>query len=160
MTRSLRFLIVVWLVAFGCYGILVGKWAWAEVGVGAIVAAFTAAALFAVRAKSTHHFQFTLDSLGKLRRVPLQMLIDCLIVFGAILRRPFLRRGSGRFAERDFDPGNEHPASRARRALVTLAISTAPNAFVVGTLSPNEKLLVHELVPGKADAPRDRDWPL
>ncbi|HEX3818043.1 MAG TPA: hypothetical protein VHW03_07135 [Chthoniobacterales bacterium] len=160
MSRSLRFVLVSWLVAFGLYELLAGELSWPEAVVGAAVAAITVGVLANVRAQSTHHFQFPRGSLGKLRRVPLQMLIDCLIVFGAILRRPFLARGSGRFAEREFNQGNEHPASRARRALVTLGITCAPNTFVIGTISPNGKLLVHELVPEKSKTPRDRDWPL
>lgn len=157
MTQIVRYL-VYWALGFALYLLLAANVSLAELAVGAGVGAVTAAGLLVVRRYSRHHFQLPRHSLGRLSRVPWQMLIDCGIVLLAILRRPFRRRGTGRFQERDFHPGNEHPAARARRALVIFGICCAPNSIPLG-VSPNEKLLVHELVP-QPPRERNRDWPL
>jgi hypothetical protein len=87
------------------------------------------------------------------------MISDSVLVLRANCARPFRKRGSGRFSEREFNPGDDHAIARTRRALVTAAISLAPNSYVVAIDREARRILVHELVPRRA-ATRDPDWPL
>jgi multisubunit Na+/H+ antiporter MnhE subunit len=147
-----------WLSFLLLYLVLAGQFSGAELLAGAFSAGIAAFLLTMARSRSRHHFRLPAHSLGKLLRLPAEVLADCARVFLAVLRRPAQRQGSGRFQVREFEPGNQHPTARARRALVTLAISWPPNSFVLG-LTPNEKLLVHQLLPQPAqDA--DPRWPL
>jgi hypothetical protein len=160
VTRSLGFALASWIAFVALYLLCVAQLSLPEFLFGSCVAAATTLFLLIVRRQSSHHFAIYARWLNKLRSIPLQMLIDCAIVFRAILRRPARSRGSGRFKLRDFHPGNEHPAARMRRALVTIAISCAPNSFVLGTTPNKEQLLVHQLAPTPPKEPRDREWPL
>ncbi|HEY2800289.1 MAG TPA: hypothetical protein VGI85_06825 [Chthoniobacterales bacterium] len=160
MTRSFGFALGIWIAFFALYLMCAAQLSSAELCLGAIVAATATAFLLVVRHHSSHHFRMNARWLGRLRAVPLQMLIDGMIVFRAILRRPALARGSGRFQAREFHAGNEHPAARTRRALVTIGISCAPNTFVLGTTETEEQLLVHQLAPKPPEKPGDPEWPL
>jgi hypothetical protein len=66
------------------------------------------------------------------------------------------RGGSGAWRRQKFRPGGDEADDSGRRALVTLALSVAPNAYVA-RVSPDH-LLLHELAPR---SPRpDETWPL
>lgn len=148
-----------WLVLFGVYLLLAGKTTGAELVVGAALALIATVALTRVRLKSGARFETKLAWLRPLAPVPWRMVSESFLVLGANCARPFRARGSGRFSEREFSPGNNHPPSRTRRALVTAAVSLAPNSIVLKIDREAHRLLVHELVPTK-DVPRDPEWPL
>lgn len=151
--------LVSWLLLFGLYLSLAAQLAAAELVAGAVGAAIAVAVLMAVRGASRHHFQFSARWLRHFANLPAEVVVDCAMVDRAILRRPSLRQGTGRFQSRKFKLGNEHPAARLRRALVTTAISLAPNTFVIGVPEGEDALLLHQLVPEPNES-RDREWPL
>jgi hypothetical protein len=160
MASPLPYALITGCAAWAIYLALVGKSSAAELAAGLVVATTVTAALLFVRRESRHHFQIDLRWISRLRALPLQVLRDCAVVYAAILRRPSRARGSGRFGERDFHAGNEHPAARSRRALVICGISLAPNTYVLGSLGlPEGKLLIHQLVPEKSRG-HDPQWPL
>lgn len=158
VNRALVAAIWWWIFLAAVYQILAAKNSVAELLIGAGLGVAGAGLMFLVGKNSVHHFHFRASWLGKLARVPGQMLADCLLIFGAILRRLIEARGGGRFQLCAFRSGNEHPAARARRALVFFGMTCAPNAIALG-VAPNEQLLVHQLVP-KQLPPRGPDWPL
>jgi hypothetical protein len=159
VSRRVIFPLVCWLAGWTFYLLFAGKRTVAELAVGAACGAFTAAFCLALSLTSRRHFQCPAGWLGRLRSIPGQVVVDCFVVLRAICRRPALARGTGRFQTRAFHPGNTHPAARMRRALVTTAISLAPNTYVVGWGGSDSGLLVHQLVP---EPPRSEDpqWPL
>jgi multisubunit Na+/H+ antiporter MnhE subunit len=141
------------------YLLLAGKTSLAELAAGAAVALVATIALATVRAEGRVHYELKKAWAVKLAPVLSQMVSDSFLVLGANCARVFRSRGSGRFGEREFNPGGNHPSARTRRALVTAAVSLAPNSFVLGIDEDAHRLLVHELVPTK-DVKRDPDWPL
>lgn len=159
MRRLVGLTVVYWILLFALYLACAAQFSGAEIFTGMVAAAVAVTALMAVRAQSQHHFQMSLRWLANFARVPVEVLKDCVIVFKAVLCRPAKAHGSGRFELRPFDPGNEHPSSRMRRALVTTAISLAPNTFVIGVTEENDQLLVHQLAP-QPNEQRSSDWPL
>lgn len=148
-----------WVGLLLIYLLLAGKTNAAELFAGAVLALLATVALTAVRLVSGVRFELKSAWLRPLATVPLRVVTDSFLVLAANCRRPFRARGSGRFSKREFNPGNNHSASRTRRALVTAAISLTPNSVVVAVDRAGHRLLVHELVPTK-DRERDPDWPL
>ena len=148
-----------WLGLFAIYLSLAGKMSAAEVVTGAALAVIATVALTTVRAESGVRYELKKSWLRPLAPMPFRMLSESFLVLGANCARFFRARGSGRFSEREFNPGNNHPSSRTRRALVTMASSLPPNSFVIAIAQEAHRLLVHELVPTK-DVQRDPDWPL
>jgi multisubunit Na+/H+ antiporter MnhE subunit len=152
-------LIAWWLGLLGLYLLLAGKLSGAEVLAGSVVAVLAVVALSSVRAQSKTRFDWKLAWARPLAGVPWRMISDSVLVLRANCARPFRNRGSGRFSERKFNPGNDHAIARTRRALVAAAISLPPNSYVLAIDRAAGRILVHELVPQR-DAQRDPDWPL
>ena len=148
-----------WLGLLLIYLLLASETGGAELSAGALLALVATVALTAVRRVSGVRFELKSAWLRPVATVPLRVVTDSFVVLAANCRRPFRARGSGRFSEREFNPGNDHPSSRTRRALVTTAVSLTPNSVVVAVDRAGHRLLVHELVPTK-DTERDPDWPL
>jgi multisubunit Na+/H+ antiporter MnhE subunit len=151
--------LVYWLLLFGLYLVLAATVTVEELLVSAAGAGIAVTVMMAVRSTSRYHFQLSAGWLRRFGQVPAEVVIDCAVVYRAILRRPRLRQGSGRFQSRSYEPGNEHPSARLRRALVTTAVSLAPNTLVIGVPETGDELLVHQLVP-EPEKPHDVQWPL
>jgi hypothetical protein len=64
----------------------------------------------------------------------------------------------GVLSEQRFEFGSRAPADAGRRALVTLAVSLAPNKYVVAISPGQRRFILHELVHVKASP--DERWPL
>jgi len=64
----------------------------------------------------------------------------------------------GELLSQRFTHGGESGAAGARRALVTLGVSLAPNGYVVRVPVRGNFLLVHQLVP--APMKTDEEWPV
>ncbi len=64
----------------------------------------------------------------------------------------------GRMARQPFRHGGDDPADAGRRALVTLAISVAPNTYAADLPDEAGALLLHQL--RQAPSSSDREWPL
>ncbi len=64
----------------------------------------------------------------------------------------------GELVSQRFTHGGESGVAGARRALVTLGVSLAPNGYVVRVPARGNFLLVHQLVP--APTKTDEEWPV
>lgn len=148
-----------WAALFAVYLLLAGKTSGAELVAGAALAVIATIALTKVRLESGARFELKAAWLRPLASVPWQTLRDCFVVLAADCARVFRSRGSGRFSEREFNPGGKDSASSTRRAVVVAAVSVAPNSIVLGIDREAHRLLLHELVPTK-NTPRDPNWPL
>jgi hypothetical protein len=148
-----------WLALWGIYLVLVGKVSPAELIFGLLAALISAIAAEMMRQQGAFHFSFKRNSIGHLTRLPWQALADSALVLASDCRRLFESQDSGRFLEIEFNPGDHSAISAMRRALVTAAVSFAPNSFVVLLDAKRGRLLVHQLVPAP-ERPRDKDWPL
>ena len=74
----------------------------------------------------------------------------------SLWRRP--EGGLGRTLRQPFRRGGDGPAAAARRALVTLGLSVAPNGYVLEIGDNQDDLSLHRLSPA---LPRpDPEWPL
>ncbi|HYZ33959.1 MAG TPA: hypothetical protein VE684_16945, partial [Crenalkalicoccus sp.] len=94
---------------------------------------------------------------ARLLAVTMGKLVREIAVVGTALLRALLLPVRGLTERQPFAPGEPTPAERARRGLVRLALSAAPNGYVTG--EDGGALLLHRLRPGRPDSP-DRRWPL
>lgn len=151
-----------WAVLFGFYLLLAAKQAVAEAVAGVAIAALGAAAATSTAGAGKLRFRARLPWLAQVARLPGRILADCGIVAVALWRRLVGRHVvSGEFRIVPFDPGGDDAESAARRALVTLGVTLAPNTYVVAVDRERGVLLLHQLVPS-AQPPGggDREWPL
>jgi multisubunit Na+/H+ antiporter MnhE subunit len=91
-----------------------------------------------------------------------ELLAGTGLVLAALWRRAVLgRRVAGRFHVVPLDPGGEDPGSAARRGLLTVGHSLAPNTVVLGIDREQGLVLVHHLVapaqPEKDERPMDAE---
>jgi len=82
---------------------------------------------------------------------------DCIVVARAsflALRADFMHRdlGTGAFRER-------HLAGHARADMAALALSLAPNSYVVDYRKQDERMVFHHLIPQQEDDPSREAWP-
>lgn len=148
-----------WLALWAIYLVLVGEASPPELIIGLLAALISAIAAETMRQQGAFHFSIERNSIAPLTRLPWQALTDSALVLAADCRRPFENLDSGRFMEIEFNPGDDSAVSAMRRALVTAAVSFAPNSFVVLLDPKRGRLLVHQLVP-VPEKPRDEDWPV
>ncbi len=151
-----------WLPLLVLYLLLTGKPTWEEASAGLAAAAIaTVGAVVAARAAALE-FQPRLRWLVRLGRPFLQMLLDCCLVLGALW--PRLVQGKnveGVFSTIPFDPGGDDPQQAARRALITVGITLAPNTYVIGMDRQQGLILVHQLIPTRQPPGNgNREWPL
>ena len=78
-----------------------------------------------------------------------------LVLLRAVLRRP--AGVAGTISQQPFRRGGRDPRDGARRALVILGTSLAPNGFVLDLPEDKDNLLMHRLAPVAPD--RDKEWP-
>ncbi len=88
--------------------------------------------------------------------VPLDTTRVGLVLLRALRRRPDDQLTT--VAAQPFQPGGDHPEDAARRALVILGSSLAPNGFVVGLPRDGQALRLHRLA--QAAPSRDTRWPV
>jgi hypothetical protein len=77
------------------------------------------------------------------------------VLVRAVLHGPQSARGA--WTWQDFRHGSDDAADAARRALVTLGASFAPNAYVLQLPDTRDAILLHRLAE-RAASP-DREWP-
>ena len=145
------------------WGVLLCLWllfasgaALAEVGAGVVGAGIaTGVAVLAFRAMRVHFVPRPAWALA-LRRLPLQLVRDTLLVCSTLPRavagRP--RRGAYRTVAATTGGGGHLP--EARRALLTNLVSVPPNTIVVSFDEGGNKMLVHQLVRRAEEAPKLR----
>ncbi len=87
---------------------------------------------------------------------------DCALVARALWCGLFpKKRVRGVFRTIPFEPGAGTIEAAARRALIVLGVSFAPNTYVVLMDCERKHLLVHQLVPERSSVePGDAQWPL
>jgi hypothetical protein len=154
MTRRLKFWIAWYLPLVGLYAAFASTINVHELLLGLVAAAVGATAQELVNAQDLVRFRMKPRWLVDLRRLPGEVLADSWLLAVVLWRR--VARGqatTGVFRTVPFPVVEEDEAvTNARRALVTMALSVAPNIYVVGIEGADGMMLVHELV-GKAGNP-------
>lgn len=148
---------VAWAVLFGLYLLLAGGAGREELVAAACCASIGAGAgVLANRAGSPVAFRFRTRWLRR-AIIPAGALVADLARVGIVLARAVAgRQPTGAMLRQPFEIGPATPLDAARRALVVLGASFAPNGIAVG-VAP-DALLLHRLAP-RAPSP-DRAWPL
>lgn len=128
---SVRVVTVEWAVLMSLWMLLVGTRATAEVLAGTVASALAA---FAVEVVVRHGGPLRVKArwLPRLLRLPPRVAIEFLAVMRAMVGGLLGRRGGGRFVVLGLAAAPDSRGEPTRRALIALAGSLAPNAFVVG----------------------------
>ena len=176
MTRRLKFWIAWYIPLVVLYLAFASTVEPHELLLGLVAAAVGATAQELVNAQDLVRFRLKPRWLADLRRLPGEVLADSWLLAVVLWRR--VARGqatTGGFRTVPFPVVQEDEAvTNARRALVTMALSVAPNIYVVGIEGEDGVMLVHELVgkdgdplppsmvadlagPDAAGTPRDRE---
>jgi hypothetical protein len=154
MTRRLKIWIAWYVPLVGLYLAFASTIDPHELLLGLVAAAVGATAQELVNAQDLVRFRLKPRWLVDLRLLPGQVLADSWLLAVVLWRR--VARGqttTGAFRTVPFPVVQEDEAvTNARRALVTMALSVAPNIYVVGIEGEDGVMLVHELIP-KADEP-------
>jgi multisubunit Na+/H+ antiporter MnhE subunit len=120
----------------------------AELLAGVLASAVAATGAELVRATGLIGFRPQAAWFFRAPRVAWRCIVDTGVVIGALLAHATGRRPMrGAFRTIPTDPGGDDPASAARRALLTAAISATPNTYVVGIDRERGEIVVHQLVP-------------
>ncbi len=139
--------------------LLVGELRGEEIAAGSLAALLAAAAVAVVRTNSRCTYEFRAAWLSPIWRALIDAIRGCAVMLAAICERPFQTRGKGRFDGVEFNPGDELPVCKSRRALVIAAISLSPDSFVLDVDRPGHRLLLHRY--GRMESkPQNRDWQL
>ena len=133
-------LVVLWLA-------FVDTFARQEVIAGLVAAAVAATAAELVRSQELVRFRLDPRWLRGLPGLPWQVLRDTWLLTVALWRHCTGHPVRGVFRVVPFPSEADDNRSTARRALVTVLASVAPNTVVVGVEGDEGELLVHELVP-------------
>ena len=133
-------LVVLWLA-------FVDTFARQEVIAGLVAAAVAATAAELVRSQELFRFRLDPRWLRGLPGLPWQVLRDTWLLTVALWRHCTGHPVRGVFRVVPFPSEADDNRSAARRALVTVLASVAPNTVVVGVGGDEGELLVHQLVP-------------
>ena len=133
-------LVLLWLA-------FVDTFARQEVIAGLVAAAVAATAAELVRSQELVRFRLDPRWLRGLPGLPWQVLRDTWLLTVALWRHCTGHPVRGVFRVVPFPSEADDNRSAARRALVTVLVSVAPNTVVVGVEGDEGELLVHELVP-------------
>lgn len=133
-------LVVLWLA-------FVDTFARQEVIAGLVAAAVAATAAELVRSQELVRFRLDPRWLRGLPGLPWQVLRDTWLLTVALWRHCTGHPVRGVFRVVPFPSEADDNRSVARRALVTVLVSVAPNTVVVGVEGDEGELLVHQLVP-------------
>ena len=154
------FAIAVWILFAGAYLLFAGQVSTTEAIAG--VAATTMAAAFAIllRRAQSRALQLNAPWLRVIGR-PLASLYPDAIRVGGMLLQAIWRRPDGpmgTISRQSFHHGADHAAADAgRRAMVGLAISFAPNGYMLSMPDGQDVLVMHRLAP--APPSPDQEWP-
>jgi hypothetical protein len=151
------FWLVWWLVCLGLYLLLVFEFELLEVLAGMVAAAFAATAAELVRSRGYAPFAADPRWLGKLLRLPREVLEDCFVLARALaLQVTGRKRIEGSFRVIHFEGcSGDDPRSESRRAVAKWLGGMAPNTYVIGFDEKRDSVLVHQLV--ATDEPPDVD---
>lgn len=144
------------LLLFGLYLLLVAQVSPDELIAGASCAAAATALSQLIPFIAARHLRLNGVPWPHVIGATLRALGADTLRVGAWLARPTIPPGT--LHRQPFAAAGHRPEDTARRGLVTLAASVAPNTCVVAVLTGKQELLVHRLAP--AEPPQARDWPL
>ncbi len=151
-----RGLAIVVLLAVS-YALFAGEISETEAIAGAFAVALAIGFAFVHRHAADRRLSFRGVRWGRVLLRPLLALpVDSWHV-GVALAKAIFGGGGGEIAGQAFHYGDT-AADAARRALVTLAASLAPNGYVIGIDGEAGTMRLHRLVP--APPQPDRDWPV
>jgi multisubunit Na+/H+ antiporter MnhE subunit len=136
-----------WVMSMLLWLLFTSTVALSEVGVGMCASLVGAFAGEAVRARGALRFGFRLRWIRRTWRIPVQVALDMLLVFAALVRHATGRKPvRGRWVAVPFEPGGDDPVDHTRRGLAEAAVSVSPNSVAVGVDEEEGVLLVHQLV--------------
>ena len=144
----------------GFYLLLAGSLGRTELIACACVAAGFAGLATVLHLRQERRLRLPMPSWAVLGRLALAVPLDTARV-GLVLLRTLRRRPDGQLtaiAAQPFQPGGGDPEDAARRALVILGSSLAPNGFVVELPGDADALCLHRLA--TAAPSRDARWPI
>lgn len=121
-----------------------------ELAVGVGIAGLAATAAVAIRAQGLLDYRVTARGLPPLWRVPLLTVRDFGTLTLVLARRLTGSDVEGAFRWVPFSAARSAAETRARRALVTVAGTVAPNTIVVAIDPERHRMLLHELVPDES----------
>ena len=125
-----------------------GEWNSIQLYAAASAGAVSATVAMLVRAYARPRVRFERRWLAHVARVPLDVLVEFVVVTRVLVRALAERRvPTGEFRAVPFPAGGSRPAERGRRALVTMAMGYSPNSYVVDIDEDQGLALVHLLSP-------------
>jgi hypothetical protein len=148
--RSRRKLALIWLAWFAALNVLwlifISAWVAEEAVLGLVGSAIAAAVAVAVHSQELIAFRPQPRWFLRALRLPLQTVRESGIAFAGLARRLAGRPGiEGRFRTVRIDLPDDPAESAAKRALLILAESFAPNGYVLGIDEKRGLMLTHEL---------------
>ncbi len=153
LTRSrLRFGLAWWAVLLAVWLLFVDSLAAPEVLAGVVAAAVAASVAETVRELGYVRFAPRLRWVRHAPRVGGQILVDCGVLFAALVWRLFRRRPlRGVMLRIPVRYGDDGARDAARRALLNFGVSITPNSYVVDLDQETSTVLIHQLVAGPVD---------
>lgn len=154
-----RFL-VTWAVFFGLYLMFAGQLSASELGIGVFAGA--AIATFSLILWRHESRSLGLGApwprliLSPLFALPADSWRAGRVLLNALWRKPMGEIGARQ--KQPFQHGDDTPRAAGRRALATLAVSFAPNGYVLDITDNENDMLIHRLHPTGPKA--DMGWPL
>jgi multisubunit Na+/H+ antiporter MnhE subunit len=145
------------LMLVALYALFAGSMSISEAVAGAVSVGCAVFYAWLTRRAAPQRFAFRPAWLGVLPRLGWSLVRDTAAVGVALLASIFLR-SEGNLVRQTFAYGDASRESAARRALVILGVSLAPNGYVIRAPAEGEFLLVHRLVPARTST--DARWPL
>ena len=151
--RAVLEVAVCWCVQLSLWLLFVSGATLPEVAAGVVGSGIaTAIAVLAFRVMRVHFVPRPAWGLA-LRRVPLQLAVDTLLVCSTLPRAVVGRPRRGRYMTLPAATGDGEHVAETRRALLTTLLSLPPNTIVVGFDDDGNQMLVHQLVDRHPEVP-------
>jgi multisubunit Na+/H+ antiporter MnhE subunit len=151
MRKRLLFWIAWYVPLVGLWLLFVVTLDPAELLLGVVAAAIGATAQEVVNAQDLVRFRLERHWLRGLRHLPKEILVESWLLAVVLWRQLTGRRratGEYRYVPFPADGAEADDAgTNARRALVTIALSLAPNTYVIGIEGSDRAMLIHQLLP-------------
>lgn len=151
---------VAWALLTGLYLAFAGQAGAVEATAGLVAGLAGAVLSHAVRRAGERSFRLRGIPWGRVLGRPLLALAMDTVRVGGVLLRAVLRgpdRVRGAAVGQPFRHGRDEPSAAARRGLATLAVSFAPNSYVLRIAGRRDQMELHRLAE-RPPSP-DRDWP-
>jgi hypothetical protein len=159
MTRDVFFGAAVWCVLAACYLLFAGQVSSQEIAAGLVATApATGFAVLLHRARS-RRMRLRAPWFRLVGR-PLAALFPDVVRVGLRLLRALWRPpdgAAGMVARQPFRYGDADAGDAGRRGMTTLALSVAPNGYVMNVPAGDDAVLMHRLAPAVPDP--DPEWP-